>query len=158
MDRINPVNVGFLSYKAVSVEFERDGRTFATDVLWVWSDGSSRIFGWVAAEYADVVRSPTDIRLTRNAWRRLERDFDAVTPTLAFSRPGSTPDDLLRWDWYAARASRADFNRVQFGDRAAFVFRFPRVHLLDVREGRQGDPSEWDHRVRTMDGPVRDGT
>jgi hypothetical protein len=31
------------------------------------------------------------------------------------------------------------------------LFRFPRVRVLDVYRGVQGDPREWSHEVGTMD-------
>ena len=47
--------------------------------------------------------------------------------------------------------SRRDFNRVQFGDRAELAFDFPRVHVVDVHEGAQGDAEQWDNELGTID-------
>jgi hypothetical protein len=81
---------------------------------------------------------------------RLRWAFPGVTYELGFSRPGSD-HDLLGGDWYVARATRREFNWVAFGDRAEVLFRFPRVHGLDVYRGAQGDPADWSHEVGTMD-------
>lgn len=142
---------GFLAFKSVSVGWTHRGRPQSADLLWIWADGRGRLFGWYASEYAEIVRSPSDVRLGAETHRRLERDFAEVTLELGFARVGSTDLDLLETDWFKPMVSRADFDRVQFGDRAEVVFRFPRARLVDVYEGAQGDPDGWDPNVRPMD-------
>lgn len=142
---------GFLGFKSVNVGWTYRDRPQSADLLWIWSDGRGRLFGWFAEEYAGIVGSATDVRLTAGTYRRLERDFTDVTLGLGFAAVGSTDLDLLETDWFTSMVSRGDFNRVQFGDRAEIVFRFPRAHIVDVYEGAQGDPADWDRTVRPMD-------
>ncbi len=106
---LGAAETGFLSYKGIRVEWEREGRRASADLCWVWSDGRERVFGWVDERYAAVVDAPADVRVSDAVDARLRREFLDVTYHLGFSRPGSD-HDLLGGDWYVARASRADFN------------------------------------------------
>jgi hypothetical protein len=142
---------GFLSYKGIGVTWKSHGQYMSADVCWAWSDGETRIFGWVAEEYDELVESPTDIRVTRASYERLRRDFVDVTLRLGFSRRGATDHELLEGNWHKARVSRKDFNRVQFGDQVEVIFRFPRVHVVDTYHNAQGDPDEWKQELKSMD-------
>ena len=151
LTRAGVAETGFLSYKGIEVAWESHGRPVSADLLWAWSDGRERIFGWVAAEYRSLVGSPTAIQVSEAGYERLRDEFVDVRFELGFSRIGATDHDLLEGDWYTARAPRRGFNSVQFGDRAEVVFEFPRVHLVDVYDGAQGDPDGWTQQLGTMD-------
>ena len=151
LTRAGVAETGFLSYKGIEVTWESRGRPVSADLLWAWSDGRERIFGWVAEEYRSLVGSPADIRVSEAGYERLRDEFVDVTFELGFSRIGATDHDLLDGDWYTARTPRRGFNAVQFGDRAEVVFEFPRVHLVDVYDGAQGDPDGWTQELGTMD-------
>jgi hypothetical protein len=142
---------GFLAYKVVEVAWERDGRPVSANLGWVWSDGVTRIFGWYPEEYPELATPTGDLRVSDAVAERLRRDFREVTFGLGFSRPGATGRGLREHDWYVAHASRRDFNRVGFGDRAEVAFGDRRVRVVDVYEGAQGDPGEWERTVRPMD-------
>ena len=93
-----------------------------------------------------IVDGPADVRVTDAMERRILRDFSDVRYVVGFCWHGQ--------DGHTCRnpqASRATFDRVQFGDRAEVVFRPPRVHLVDVYDGAQGDPGEWDTEFHTFD-------
>ncbi len=143
-------NIGFLSYKGIEVTWEFQGQRMGADLCWVWSDGQERIFGWVAEEYQELVRSPTDIRVTRSTAERLRRDFSDVRFKLGFSRLDATDYELLKSDWYHAHASRDDFNHIQFGDQAEIVFRSPRVYVINQYPSAQGNPDDWEQELGTM--------
>ena len=151
LTRAGVAETGFLSYKGVEVTWESHGRRVSADLLWAWCDGRERIFGWVAEEYRRFAAASTDIRVSEAGYERLRDEFVDVTFELGFSRVGATHHDLRGGDWYAARATRRGFNAVQFGDRAEVVFDFPRVHLVDVYRGAQGDPDDWTHELGTME-------
>ena len=151
LTRLGVAETGFLSYKGVNVTWLSHGRPMSADLCWVWSDGNERIFGWVAEEYPTIVASPLDIHLSEETYGLLTDDFENVSVKLGFTRPENTDYELLEGDWYMASTSRRHFNRVQFGDRAEIVFRFPRVHLIDVYDGAQGDPNRWESELNTMD-------
>ena len=137
---------GYLQVKRVRVTWRGDGRRREDEVLLATVDGESALRCRVAEEYASIVDSPADIRVSRAMGRRLERDFADVTYVTGFC--WSDPDGHTCRN---ARASRRNFNRVQFGDRAEVVFGSPTVEVVDVHEGAQGDPSRWDTDVRTFD-------
>ena len=151
LTRAGVAETGFLSYKGIEVTWESRGRLVSADLFWAWSDGRERIFGWIAHEYRSLVRSPTDIRMSEAGYERLQDEFVDVTFELGFSRIGATDHDLLGGDWYTARAPRREFNAVQFGDRAEVMFDFPRVRVVDVYDGAQGDPDGWMQELGTMD-------
>lgn len=147
---VGAAETGFLSYKGIDVEWEHRGRSTSATLCWAWSDGRERVFGWVAEGYEDVLAGPADLRVSEAVDARLRRAFRGVTYELGFSELGSD-HDLLGGDWYVARTSRREFDSVRFGDRAEVLFRFPRVRVIDVYRGAQGDPREWSHEIGTMD-------
>ena len=151
LTRLGLAERGFLSYKGVSVIWRSDGRPMSADLCWAWSDGHGRIFGWVAEEYPTIAETPLSIHVSTETAAKLTSDFDGVVFKVGFSRPTSLDHDLLEGDWTIAETSRRDFNRVQFGDQAEILFRFPRIHLIDVYRGSQGDPREWDLEFHQMD-------
>ena len=150
LTRLGIAERGYLSYKGVSVTWRSDGRPVSADLCWAWSDGHGRIFGWIAEEYPTIAASPLDIRLTKETSERLVANFEDVSLKLGFSRPNVTDHELLEGDWPIAETSRRHFNRIQFGDQAEFIFRFPRIRLVNVYTGTQGDPDEWDHELQWM--------
>ena len=123
------VECGVLSVKVVQVGWDCDGQRVVADCCSL-SDEGATITGWVAEEYADVVGSSRDVRVDHALARRLGDDFASVEYLLGICRRGAPCE---RWF-----ASRRDFNRVQFGDRATVVRRFPRVHVVDVAPGIDG--------------------
>ena len=137
---------GYLQLKGVSVTWRHDGRRYRDEVFRATADGESELRGRVAREYAEIVDAPRDVRVTGTLARRIDRDFESVTYLVGFCWDGSDGHTCRN-----SRASRAAFNRVQFGDRAEVVFGSPGVDVVDVYERAQGDPAAWETDVRTFD-------
>ena len=137
---------GFLQLKAVDVEWRYRGRRWRDEVLWAISDGDSLLRCRVAESYRGIVDALDDIRVDDSVEARILEDFSAVTYAGGFCWEG--PDGLQCRN---LRTSREAFNRVQFGDRAEVVVDSPRVEVVDVYEGAQGDPDEWETELRTFD-------
>ena len=137
---------GYLQFKGVSVAWRHDGRRYRDEVFRAAADGESELRGRVARAYAGIVEAPRDVRVTESLARRIERDFEAVTYLVGFCWDG--PDGHTCRN---ARASRATFNRVQFGDRAEVVFGSPGVEVVDVYDRAQGDPAAWETDFTTFD-------
>lgn len=137
---------GYLQVKGVSVTWRHRGRRWEDEVLAARSDGESELRCRVAEAYASIVGSPTEIRVTEEVERRLDRNFVDVIYVAGFCWSDEDGHTCRN-----SQASRATFNRVQFGDRAEVVFDSPHVEVLDVYEGTQGDPHRWEADVTTFD-------
>ena len=136
---------GYLQLKGVSVTWRHDGRQYRDEVFRAAADGESELRGRVAREYAEIVDAPRDVRVTDTLARRIDHDFEAVTYLVGLCWDG--PDGHTCRN---SRASRATFNRVQFGDRAEVVFDSPGLDVVDVYEGAQGDPTDWETDFTTF--------
>lgn len=137
---------GFPQVKVVDVAWRHRGRRYRDEILWAVSDGESTLDCRVAERYREVVRAPDDIRVTEAMERRLLRDFEAVTYVVGFCWKGE--------DGLTCRnpgATQETFDRVQFGDRAEFVFRNSGVEVLEVYEDAGSDPDDWTIEFETFD-------
>ena len=137
---------GYLQVKAVDVAWQHRGPWYEDEILWAVSDGESHLDLRVAGEYEEIVESPAAIRVGESLETKLLADFAEVTYVAGFCWQDGG-DRTCR----NPRAGRETFNRVQFGDRAEFVFDSPGVHVVDVYEGTQGDPSAWKTEYETVD-------
>lgn len=133
---------GYLQFKFVEVEWRHDGDRYRDDVLYAAYDGESRPRCRVAEEYRSLADSVEDVRVTDRLVDRLESQFADVRYVLGFC----WADGECR----NPTATRAEFNRVQFGDRAEVRFDHPGVRIIDVYEDAQADLDRWDE-VNTVD-------
>ncbi|RKD97568.1 hypothetical protein [Halopiger aswanensis] len=127
-----------LQLKAISVRWRYGGTTYSDQILDLRHREGNRITGRVAAEYAGAIDSLPAVTVSDDHHERLEAEFETVRYVL-----GLCGDDFDRDGEYGCRntgTARADFNRVQFGDRADVVLRDDR---FDVQEVHEGDDREW---------------
>lgn len=142
----------FLSYKAIEVRWESDrGRGYVADLMWLWSDGRTRLFGWEPETYPDIVQSPTRVTVSKETLRRLRDRFAGVELLLGFSSVETTDLTLLESDLGQVAVPREQFDRVQFGDRVAVAPTGSGVRVRDVQTGGHGDPAEWSVEIGTKD-------
>ena len=137
LSRLNVKSAEVLQLKAISVRWRHGGTTYNDQILKLLRE-EDRITGRVAVEYAGAVDTVPDVTVSDDLHERLEAEFDSVRYVL-----GLCGDDFDRDDEYGCRntgTSRADFNRVQFGDRADVALRDDR---FDVREVRDGNDRDW---------------
>lgn len=148
---------GALVYKAIEGGWTHEGQPMGADLCTAeydagdgddeGADASGTLRIRVADAYADLLTPTGDLRTTDAAMARLREDFESITFFLQFAPVDGTTNP----DWYRAFASRRDFDRVRFGDRAAVRYDFPGVRVLKVYEGAQGDHDAWDVDVGLFD-------
>ncbi|MEF8841145.1 MAG: hypothetical protein V5A62_05910 [Haloarculaceae archaeon] len=144
LDFLSQSEPAFLSYKAVAVQWETDrGQGHVADLCWLWSDGRSRIFGWEPEEYPDIVRTATDVTVSDETFRTLQKRFTGVIFQVGLSSIETTDLSLLESDFGILDVSRDRFNRVQFGDRVRVSPTDSGVRIRDIQRGRHNDPADW---------------
>ena len=137
---------GYLQVKVVQVGWRFRGRRYRDEILLAVSDGRSHLDVRVAGRYAHLYQGPGDIRVGEEAERGLLEAFTEVTYGVGFCWREAGERTCRN-----PQAGREAFNRVQFGDRAEVVFDSPGVHVVDVYDGAQGDPTAWDLEYDTID-------
>lgn len=133
---------GYLQFKILQVEWTHDGKRYRDEILYAAYDGETQPWCRVAEEYRSLADSVTDVRVTDDLLERLESTFAAVRYVIGFC----WADGECR----NPTATRAEFNRVQFDDRAEVRFDHPGVHILDVHEDAQATIDGWEE-VNTID-------
>lgn len=136
---------GYLQFKIVDVAWTHRGQRWQSDVLYANYDGRRKVFCRVAEEYRGIVNSLDDIRVSDGVLDRLTDDFEDVRYVAGFCF--GDPEGSCQ----NPQASRETFDAVQFGDRAEVVLDHPSVHVVDVYEGAQSDPADWETTFRTFD-------
>lgn len=139
----------YLQLKAVTVSWRRDGRSYEDQLFKLLSDGESEIRGDVASEYAELTSPPTEITVSEDVHDELERAFETVRYGVGFCG-----DEFGTGDGHGCLntgISRADFNRVQFGDRAEVTVVDNAFRIESVEEGDRAAVREWGSDVREYD-------
>ena len=152
LGRIPGIEDAVLSFKGISVRWlEATGRGYGAELCWLWTDAHSRVFGWEPGAYPDVVRSPTDVRVSHETERTFERRFDGVSFVVGFSDPDATDRSLLENDLGQVGVPRRTFNRLQFGDRATIHRRGSGLRIVTIEEGPRQLPDDWQITIRPKD-------
>jgi hypothetical protein len=142
LTEVGLAKTGSLQFTFVEVEWRHDGARYRDEIRDASSDGETRPWCRVAEEYRELATSVDDVRVTDDLLDRLESRFDDVRYVLGFC----WADGECR----NPTATRAAFNRVQFGDRAEFAVDQPGLHVVDVFEDANASIDDW-AAVNTID-------
>jgi hypothetical protein len=142
LSQVGLARTGYLQFKFVEVEWRHGGSRYRDQILYASYDGEDRPWCRVAEEYRELAASVDDVRVTDDLLDRLESRFDDVRYVLGFC----WADGECR----NPTATRAEFNRVQFGDRAEFAVDQPGLHVVDVFEDANASIDDW-AAVNTID-------
>lgn len=140
--RVPGVENGYLQIKHVSVTWEHRSRRWKDQLLRLYSDGDGRVWGQIAEEARHLVDGVDDVRVDADTHRALGSHFEEVRYGVGFCWTDDGEHQCRN-----TQASREGFNAVQFGDRATVAFRNPRVYVVDVDTGAQGDAAAWERDV-----------
>jgi hypothetical protein len=127
---------GYLQFKIVEVAWQHDRDRYRDDIFYAAYGGETQPWCRVAEEYQSLANSIEDVQVTEELLDRLESSFDDVRYVLGFCWPNG--------ECRNPTATRAEFNRVQFGDTAEVVFDHPGVHIVDVYEDANADFTNWE--------------
>ncbi|WP_135302267.1 hypothetical protein [Haloarcula amylovorans] len=133
---------GYLQFKIVEVEWRHDGERYRDNIFYAGYDGETKPDCRVAEEYQTIAASVADVQITDELIDRLESTFDDVRYVIGFC--------WANGECRNPTATREEFNRVQFGDRAEIVFDHPGLHIIDVYEDEQATLAGWDE-LNTVD-------
>lgn len=150
LDILSRSEPAFLSYKAISVQWQTDrDQGYVAELCWLWSDGRSRIFGWEPESYPDIVRTATNVTVSDETFRALRERFTGVGFQVGLSSVETTDLSLLESDFGSLDVSRKRSNRVQFGDRIQVDPTDSGVRIRDIQKGRHSDPTDWTVTIGT---------
>lgn len=138
-----------LQLKAITVTWTHDGRSYRDQLLQLHSDGESEITGSVVREYSQLASQPSEITVSRDVHDELEREFETVKYIVGFCGDEFDSDD--DFGCRNTGISRADFNAVQFGNRAEVTVDDGTFHLEEVTDDEGASGRGWETDINDVD-------